>query len=445
MKKILLALSFCLLPSLASAQCSGIFQASTVCGSVAGGTPKQITLAAFGIPTLASDNVWTGLNTYMQMIVLPAQSANTVLAGPITGSAATPAFRAMVGADLPNPGASSKGGVQSYAAVTNQWINTISTSGVPASTQPGFSNLSGQIDATNQIAAAAIANSKLTNSSTTVNGQTCTLGSTCTVSTTARELMSASRNYYVNCSTGNNANAGTIGSPFADPAYAYALAQKTLDLAGQYTITVTLQANCPTTNWVFEGPLVGAQTANSFVLTATSSSINVTGPGAGGFVIQARQGARISVTGFTCTPAAASGCFLATGQATLFTSFMIFNTNGAATLVYGIGGGTVLAAFQHTIVSGGGSVGIAVVAEDMSYITMNGAWTLTGTPAFGIAFVQADISGLVDAAGFTFSGSGTGTRWIALLNATLFTNGGTCNTYFPGNANGSATLGGQCS
>jgi hypothetical protein len=44
---------------------------------------------------------------------------------------------------LPNPSASTLGGIQSAAAVSNQWINSISTSGVPALSQPSFSNLSG--------------------------------------------------------------------------------------------------------------------------------------------------------------------------------------------------------------------------------------------------------------------------------------------------------------
>jgi hypothetical protein len=44
---------------------------------------------------------------------------------------------------LGNPSASTLGGIESYTAVTNQWINAISTSGVPSSTQPAFSNLSG--------------------------------------------------------------------------------------------------------------------------------------------------------------------------------------------------------------------------------------------------------------------------------------------------------------
>lgn len=50
-------------------------------------------------------------------------------------------------AQLPNPGVSTLGGIESYAAVTNQWINAISTSGVPSSAQPAFSNISGSVAA----------------------------------------------------------------------------------------------------------------------------------------------------------------------------------------------------------------------------------------------------------------------------------------------------------
>ncbi len=78
---------------------------------------------------------------------LTTQSANKVFAGPSSGSAAQPTFRSLVGADLPNPSATTLGGIESYAAVTNQWINAISTSGVPSSTQPAFSNLSGSVAA----------------------------------------------------------------------------------------------------------------------------------------------------------------------------------------------------------------------------------------------------------------------------------------------------------
>ncbi len=44
---------------------------------------------------------------------------------------------------LPNPSASTLGGVQSKAAVSNQFLTSISTSGVPASAQPAFTDISG--------------------------------------------------------------------------------------------------------------------------------------------------------------------------------------------------------------------------------------------------------------------------------------------------------------
>ena len=50
--------------------------------------------------------------------------------------------RTIAGADLPNPSSTTLGGVESYAAVGSQWINQISTSGVPSSTQPAASDLS---------------------------------------------------------------------------------------------------------------------------------------------------------------------------------------------------------------------------------------------------------------------------------------------------------------
>ncbi|WNV09947.1 hypothetical protein [Tardiphaga sp. 709] len=86
-----------------------------------------------------------------QAIAGPAfgtQSANTVFSGPTSGGAANPTFRALVGADLPNPSASTLGGVQSLICSANQWLNTISVSGVPACAQPAFSNISGTAAAT---------------------------------------------------------------------------------------------------------------------------------------------------------------------------------------------------------------------------------------------------------------------------------------------------------
>ena len=75
---------------------------------------------------------------------LNAQSANQVFAGPTTGVASQPGFRALVGADLPNPSAATLGGVESIAPVSHNFLTSISTSGVPAQAQPAFTDISGQ-------------------------------------------------------------------------------------------------------------------------------------------------------------------------------------------------------------------------------------------------------------------------------------------------------------
>jgi len=71
------------------------------------------------------------------------QAANLVLAGPSSGAAANPAFRALVGADLPAPSASSLGGIESITSLAHNWVAFIDTSGVPHQSQPAFSDLSG--------------------------------------------------------------------------------------------------------------------------------------------------------------------------------------------------------------------------------------------------------------------------------------------------------------
>ena len=73
---------------------------------------------------------------------LATQTANYVWAGPVSGSAVAPAFRALVGADLPNPSATTLGGIESVTSVANEWVSYIDTSGIPHQSQPSASNLS---------------------------------------------------------------------------------------------------------------------------------------------------------------------------------------------------------------------------------------------------------------------------------------------------------------
>lgn len=113
-------------------------QTNSTTSSIFANSSNNIT----GSPITSSGNMTLALST---------QSANTVLSGPTTGAAAAPTFRALVGADLPNPSSSTLGGVQSKAATTSQWINSISTSGVPNSSQPAFSDISGNLNLASQV------------------------------------------------------------------------------------------------------------------------------------------------------------------------------------------------------------------------------------------------------------------------------------------------------
>ncbi len=50
-------------------------------------------------------------------------------------------------AQLPNPSTTTLGGVEAYVAVSNQFLTSITTAGVPVSAQPAFTNISGSASA----------------------------------------------------------------------------------------------------------------------------------------------------------------------------------------------------------------------------------------------------------------------------------------------------------
>jgi hypothetical protein len=97
--------------------------------------------AVLGVQGAKTVQITTG--SIANVLPTTAQSANTFLGGPVVGPAAAPVYRLIVGADLPNPSATTLGGIESIATVSHQFLTGISTGGVPSQAQPAFTDVSG--------------------------------------------------------------------------------------------------------------------------------------------------------------------------------------------------------------------------------------------------------------------------------------------------------------
>lgn len=93
-----------------------------------GGTVTSVAMTVPSILSVAGSPVTT---TGTLAVTLATQSANTIFAGPTTGSAATPTFRAMVAADLVNNGANPTGTVGA-SAVNGSATTWMRSDGAPA-------------------------------------------------------------------------------------------------------------------------------------------------------------------------------------------------------------------------------------------------------------------------------------------------------------------------
>ena len=109
-----------------------------------GGGSVSVTSANGGIAVSPSPGTGTFTVDLANLSSTTHQWIDSVVSGVFHAS--QPAFTDIsgvaTGAQLPNPSATTLGGVESAAAVSHQWINSISTSGVPALSQPASTDLS---------------------------------------------------------------------------------------------------------------------------------------------------------------------------------------------------------------------------------------------------------------------------------------------------------------
>jgi hypothetical protein len=156
--------------------------------------------------------------------VIQNATANRVWAGPGSGIPAAPAFRALVGADLPNPGASSLGGVQSLTCSTSNWFNTLSTGGVLGCSQPNFTNLAGSISA-GQIPAGTIVDAAISASAAITLSKLATQAANTAVANVTSGSAVPTAAALPSCSAATSALSYTSGTGFGCQTFGTVVAQ----------------------------------------------------------------------------------------------------------------------------------------------------------------------------------------------------------------------------
>lgn len=275
-------------------------------GGGGSGTVTSVTFTGDGIVDSSTPSTTVTTSGTVAATAL-TQTANTILAGPASGSAATSAFRALVSADIPNNAANTSGSAGSVAAanitgttlassVTASSIKSIGNgAALQTPTSIVLTNATGTASAlniggnavtvtngiyntdtgtvTNTMLAGSIANAKLANSSVTVNGTSISLGASGTVTAAAGTLTGTTLSSSVttssipcaglsNGATGCSTSVGTSGAtlPLLNAANAWS--------AGQSMTPITLTISGST----FTPIITGASSSNNNNITLVHAS-----------------------------------------------------------------------------------------------------------------------------------------------------------------------------
>jgi len=252
-----------------------------------------------------------------------------------------------------------------------------------------------------------------------------------------REMLAANRNYYVDETLGDDANDG-----LSSGAGAFETVQKAIDVVagldrGIYDTYINLADDTySSTIYLKAGPgsgliwLKGNTTTPSNVLFSTTS---------GSAAIWAQDAGNWLLKDFKVTTTSGSGVLCAGAGTRIGVGNLEFGDCSSHHL--SVGDGAFLSKSSDYEISGDAICHIS--AADNAIVSYSGGTiTLTGTPDFSTAFVQASSAasmGLTNS--ITFSGSGTGKRYKVFRNA-IINSGGGGETYLPGDVAGIELTGG---
>lgn len=244
-----------------------------------------------------------------------------------------------------------------------------------------------------------------------------------------RERLSSARTYYVR-TDGSNSNDGLTNASGG----AFLTIQKAIDVAstldnGGYDITIRIVAGTYTGQVILK-PCVGngkiivrGDLANMTSVILSSTSIDlVVGTGASGYLLQ-----------YLKLQTTTSGSCIVNGNIQF--SDIAFGAC-AGNHVSASGGSRIQAVGPYTI----NGAAVSHVIADIGQIEISGVTvTISGSPTLSF-FAVARYCGVVSAAGCTFSGAMSGSRYLAAGGGAVFVSGAS-TTYLPGSTAGSSTGG----
>lgn len=252
--------------------------------------------------------------------------------------------------------------------------------------------------------------------------------------------------FYVNSSTGNDANVCTIASTCATIQRAMNVIATLFNLGGfNATINVTCASppctyatavNVPV--WTGQGTvtLLGDATTPTNVVVSGAISVGV-GSAAG----SPQRGTALSLSGLKLTATTALSIF--DGSKAAIVGNM--NFGGGGNQINLARHGDLRIASSYTVSAGG----VAHIALTQNSVANNGTGTyvvtLSGTPAWSGGFITLNLASTLNfGGGISFTGGGTGTRYTCANNSVLNLSA-TANTVLAnvGNANGSPATGCQ--